>query len=289
MHASPVSKRKNPGLYSSLAPPPPEPAAAPTSQPASPAYSPTAPPSRRPEVLAPAGGWPQLRAAVENGADAVYFGVSTFNARARAANFSAEELPAVMAYLHERGAKGYLVLNVLVFDGELTAVAQLSQRAAAAGVDALIVQDVGVVELVRAVAPGLPVHGSTQMTITSAEGAAFAAEVGRGAGPQTPSARPPPAPLVFVGRSVVPQHHHTRPDFLLLDVFSVCSWGVSGWWWGASCRCARSRRWRPAPAAPRWRPLCTARCASPTAGSASAASRGAGAAPTGGSARRRAD
>jgi collagenase-like PrtC family protease len=70
-------------------------------------------PAHKPEVLAPAGGWPQLKAAVENGADAVYFGLTAFNARARAANFEAEELPVVMGYLHDRGAKGYLVLNVL--------------------------------------------------------------------------------------------------------------------------------------------------------------------------------
>ena len=68
---------------------------------------------RKPEVLAPAGGWPQLRAAVENGADAVYFGLSDFNARARASNFGAEELPGIMRYLHDRGVRGYVVLNVL--------------------------------------------------------------------------------------------------------------------------------------------------------------------------------
>ena len=70
-------------------------------------------PRHRPEVLAPAGGWAQLRAAVENGADAVYFGLSDFNARARAANFEPSELPEVMQYLHERGTKGYVVVNVL--------------------------------------------------------------------------------------------------------------------------------------------------------------------------------
>ena len=133
---------------------------------------------RKPEVLAPAGGWPQLRAAVECGADAVYFGVTDLNARARASNFTPEELPEVMTYLHQRGAKGYIVLNVLVFDSELATLAQRAQQAAAAGVDAVIVQDVGAVELIRAAAPGLPVHGSTQMTITSAEGAAFAASRG---------------------------------------------------------------------------------------------------------------
>jgi putative protease len=74
---------------------------------------------RKPEILAPAGGWPQMRAAVEAGADAVYFGLSALNARARAANFDVEELPTVMAYLHERGVRGFVTMNVLVFDEEL--------------------------------------------------------------------------------------------------------------------------------------------------------------------------
>ena len=74
----------------------------------------------KPEVLAPAGGWPQLRAAVANGADACYFGLQEgFNARARASNFAIDELAEVMTYLHERGMKGYLVINILVFDEEM--------------------------------------------------------------------------------------------------------------------------------------------------------------------------
>ncbi|GLC64650.1 Peptidase U32 [Pleodorina starrii] len=134
--------------------------------------------AHKPEVLAPVGGWPQLRAAVENGADAVYFGLDDFNARARAANFSLEELPDVMSYLHARGVKGFVALNVLVFDEELAAVEARVRAMAEAGVDAVIVQDWGVVELMRRVAPGLPVHGSTQMSITSAEGAAWVSELG---------------------------------------------------------------------------------------------------------------
>ncbi|GFR48190.1 hypothetical protein Agub_g10043 [Astrephomene gubernaculifera] len=132
----------------------------------------------KPEVLAPAGGWPQLRAAVENGADAVYFGLEDFNARARAANFSYDELPEVMSYLHARGVKGFVALNVLVFDEELPALESRVRSMAEAGVDAVIVQDWGVVSLLRRVAPCLPVHGSTQMSITSAEGAEWAAGLG---------------------------------------------------------------------------------------------------------------
>ncbi|KAK9904967.1 hypothetical protein WJX75_006604 [Coccomyxa subellipsoidea] len=135
-------------------------------------------PLRKPEVLAPAGGWPQLRAAVENGADAVYFGLSSFNARARAANFTLEELEEVMVYLHERGVKGFVTVNVLVFDEELAAVENHIRHIASCGVDAVIVQDVGVVRLIRRVAPALPIHGSTQMSITSSEGAEFARALG---------------------------------------------------------------------------------------------------------------
>ena len=139
----------------------------------------TAPPTTtrpltKPEVLAPAGGWGQLRAAAENGADAVYFGVSKFNARARAENFDVDSLPDIVAFLHERGMKGYLVLNVLIFDDELVALARVAQAARRAGVDAVIVQDLGAVELIRRAAPGLAIHGSTQMTVTSVEGMEFA-------------------------------------------------------------------------------------------------------------------
>ena len=135
-------------------------------------------PLRKPEVLSPAGGWEQLRAAAENGADAVYFGVTDFNARARAENFDALELPEIVGYLHQRGMKGYLVLNVLVFDEELVPLAKVAQAARRAGVDAVIVQDIGAVELIKAVAPGLPIHGSTQMTVTSVDGMEFARHQG---------------------------------------------------------------------------------------------------------------
>eukprot|EP01036_Dinobryon_divergens_P037399 gene37399-48911_t len=133
----------------------------------------------KPEVLSPAGGWPQLRAAVGNGADAVYFGLQDgFNARARANNFAVEELNDVMSYLHERGVRGYVAVNILVFDDELERLAVVAKKMAEAGVDALIVQDIGAVELIRRVAPNLPIHGSTQMSITDAKGASFAKSLG---------------------------------------------------------------------------------------------------------------
>ncbi len=123
-----------------------------------------------PELLAPAGDRECVRSAIENGADAVYFGLETgFNARARATNMSLDELPDVMRLLHRRGVKGYATLNTLVFTNELEAFADVVARVAGAGVDAVLVQDVGAARLIRAVCPDLPLHASTQMTLTSAE------------------------------------------------------------------------------------------------------------------------
>ena len=137
------------------------------------------PPERAlPELLAPAGHWEALRAAAANGADAIYFGVEAFNARMRAANFQRSELPELMTWLHRRGIKGYLTVNVLVFSDELQEAAELVLAAAAAGVDALIVQDIGLARLARRLAPELAVHASTQMSITSAAGVAQAVALG---------------------------------------------------------------------------------------------------------------
>jgi putative protease len=135
-------------------------------------------PSSRTEVLAPAGDRPAMEAAVRAGADAVYFGLQAWNARARATNFTLETLAETMAFLHAGGCKGYVALNTLVFDGELPAVEQAIRAAAAAGVDALIVQDLGVARLAQAVAPGLPLHASTQMTCTDAGAVELARSLG---------------------------------------------------------------------------------------------------------------
>ena len=131
-----------------------------------------------PELLSPAGTWEALKAAVANGADAVYFGVDALNARMRAANFQRQELPELMQWLHRRGVKGFLTVNVLVFPAELDEAADLVLAAAEAGVDALIVQDIGLARLARQLAPNLAIHGSTQMSITSAAGVAQAADLG---------------------------------------------------------------------------------------------------------------
>jgi U32 family peptidase len=128
--------------------------------------------------MSPAGGLPQLRAAIEAGADAVYFGLEGFNARAKAMSFTHETLPEVMAQLHERGVMGFVAVNTLVFDTELERLEDELLGIAAAGADAIIVQDVGVMQLARALAPKLALHASTQMTVTSAEGANFAQSLG---------------------------------------------------------------------------------------------------------------
>ena len=131
-----------------------------------------------PELLAPAGSWESARAAVENGADAIYFGLDKFNARMRAHNFTVDDLPALMAFLHGRGVKGYITLNTLIFPKELKAVAHYLRTIMAAGVDAAIVQDVGICRLIRHLSPDFPIHASTQMTITSAAGVKFAQALG---------------------------------------------------------------------------------------------------------------
>jgi putative protease len=131
-----------------------------------------------PELLAPAGDWDCVRAAVENGADAVYFGLSRFNARLRARNFTESDLPDLMVWLHRRGVRGYVTLNTLVFTSELPEAEAYLRAMIAAGVDAVIAQDVGICRLVRRLSPDFPIHASTQMTITSVAGVEFARELG---------------------------------------------------------------------------------------------------------------
>lgn len=132
---------------------------------------------RKPELMSPAGYWPEMRAAVEAGADAVFFGMKHFTARAKV-GFEVPELPDVMRFLHERGARGFLTFNTLVFDREIHMAAKAIEDIAQAGVDAIIVQDLGIARLAREIAPELEVHGSTQMSITSKEGAELAHRFG---------------------------------------------------------------------------------------------------------------
>lgn len=135
-------------------------------------------PRAKPELLAPAGDWEAMRAAAVNGADAVYFGLSNFNARARATNFTSDELPEVMRYLHSHNVKGFVTLNTLIFSDELPAVSDFVARCAECGVDAVIVQDLGLVALIKRIAPTLAVHASTQMTLSEPRGIAFVREFG---------------------------------------------------------------------------------------------------------------
>lgn len=131
------------------------------------------------ELLAPAGDWDCARAAVENGADAIYFGLDVgFNARARATNFHIKDLDRVMSMLHRQAVRGYVTLNTLVFTDELARLEEHVRHLISAGVDAVLVQDLGVARLLRDLCPQLEVHASTQMTITSAAAIGLAAELG---------------------------------------------------------------------------------------------------------------
>jgi putative protease len=132
----------------------------------------------KPELLSPAGDWECARSAVANGADAVYFGLPAFNARMRATNFTVEDLPQLMDFLHDHGVKGYVAFNTLIFTDELAAAEQQLLLLESSGVDAAIVQDLGLVSLARELVPNFHVHASTQMTLTSPEGIAFAQRMG---------------------------------------------------------------------------------------------------------------
>jgi U32 family peptidase len=134
---------------------------------------------RRPEILAPAGSEESFAAALASGADAVYLGVAEgFNARARSTAFTLEGLTDLVRRAHAAGARLYLTLNTLVFESELEELERMLRMAIVAGVDALIVQDPATAFLARRLAPELRLHASTQMTISSAEGATFAATLG---------------------------------------------------------------------------------------------------------------
>lgn len=128
---------------------------------------------REPELLSPAGNWDCARAAVANGADAIFFGLSKFNARLRADNFTEQDLPELMEFLHQHGVKGFVTMNTLIFTGEMEAAEDQLRHLEKSGVDAIIVQDLGLAMLARSCAPKLEIHASTQMTITSPEGLQF--------------------------------------------------------------------------------------------------------------------
>ena len=130
------------------------------------------------ELLAPAGSREALEAAVQNGADAVYLGFGDFNARRNAKNFTEADFASAVSYCHLRGVKVYLTLNTLLTDRELPLAAQLAARASQLGADAALIQDLGVLRVLRQAAPDLPLHASTQMTVHSLDGVKLCADLG---------------------------------------------------------------------------------------------------------------
>ena len=130
------------------------------------------------ELLSPAGSMESVAAAVQNGADAIYLGYGDFNARRNAKNFTREEVAAAVSYCHLRGCKVHLTLNTLLTDRELPGAAALASDISQLGVDAVIVQDLGVVRMLRQAAPDVPIHGSTQMTVHSLDGVKACADLG---------------------------------------------------------------------------------------------------------------
>lgn len=130
------------------------------------------------EILAPAGGFPQLVAAVRSGADAVYVGLKKFSARASAANFDENELCEAVRYCHEYGVKLHVTLNTLVYESEYDELFDAIRQIISAGADAVIVQDLAVAKYIKDACPDMTLHASTQMAIHNAEGARKAYELG---------------------------------------------------------------------------------------------------------------
>ncbi len=130
------------------------------------------------EILSPAGGAEQARAAVFSGADAIYLGLKRFSARAGAVNFTADELRETVAFCHERGVKVYAAVNTMIFDNELDELTDTLRLLCETGVDALIVQDLAVVAAAEKCCPGMELHASTQMTLHTKCGEDFAARLG---------------------------------------------------------------------------------------------------------------
>jgi U32 family peptidase len=124
---------------------------------------------RKPEIMSPAGYWPQLQAAIDAGADSVYFGLHHFSARAKV-GFSLTELPDVMRTLHQRGVRGYITFNTLIFEHEIEEAARTIAAIAQSGADAMIIQDYGILRLAHEIAPEMELHASTQMSITDSSG-----------------------------------------------------------------------------------------------------------------------
>ncbi len=134
--------------------------------------------SKTTELLAPAGSWEALEAAVNAGADAVYFGGMAFGARQYANNFDREEIEKAVFFAHMHRVRLYVTVNTLVDDSEMEELADYLIFLSNVGIDGIIVQDFGVIEVARKVVPDLPLHASTQMTITNSAGSEFAYNAG---------------------------------------------------------------------------------------------------------------
>ena len=134
--------------------------------------------TKKPELLAPAGGWEQLEYAIRFGADAVYLACDKFGMRARACNFSLEEMPQVVAYAHERGVDVHVTCNIVMHEHDFEELERYLAALAAAGVDALIIGDLGALRVARRVAPDVAIHVSTQASVSNAEAALMWYELG---------------------------------------------------------------------------------------------------------------
>ena len=132
----------------------------------------------KPELLSPVGDFECLKAAVQNGADAIYLGCEDFNARYSAKNFTLEELESAIDYAHLRNVKVFLTLNTLIKNDELDAAIELARKAYNYGIDGLIIQDLGLSSVLKKEIPDLPLHASTQMTCHSLSGVQFLQEKG---------------------------------------------------------------------------------------------------------------
>ena len=132
--------------------------------------------NKRPELVSPAGDWPALRSAVAAGCDSVYFGAKSLNMRQSAGNFDLLELGKIMSFLHDNGKKGYLTLNVLIFNNELERARKILGAAKSAGVDAIILWDMAALNIAKEL--GMKVHLSTQASVSNIEAVKFYASLG---------------------------------------------------------------------------------------------------------------
>lgn len=132
----------------------------------------------KPEILAPAGSFEALTAAVRSGADAVYFGTGNFNARRNASNFSGDDLQRAVDFCHERNVKVHITLNTLVKDSEMSELKKSVRRICKSGADALILQDLGVLRVVKDICPDIELHASTQMSVGTLDGIRNLADLG---------------------------------------------------------------------------------------------------------------